>query len=330
MKLEQLAGVTDLDGTVGESTVDAWIRERRAPLFRTIPGVEEDGWVAFHREELRRHAAADGALVVHAPELPAVFVARALDWDTGILGVPLAILDYALFPASVSGGDVAAALRELFSMMRDRGWRLVVHKSCPADIDAMAAVGRAGFDLLCMHLEFLFDTASMAEQAAPLEGYVFEEARPEDEAELGELSARNHAAMDRFRVDPCVPQDRVPEVYREWARNSVRGYADLVWVARKDDVIVGFGTWGSRSRLAEHTGVRCAEYQLGAVAESERNRGLFRRITAGALVELARRGETWGSGATNSLNTPTQRCFQSLGAWVHAPILTFRKDLDVV
>ena len=96
--------------------------------------------------------------------------------------------------------------------------------------------------------------------------------------------------MDRFRMDPCIPQDRVQEIYREWARNSVRGYADLVWVARReeDNVIVGFGTWGSRAGLAEHTGVRCAEYQLGAVAEGERT-ALTGPFRTGALHTITRR-----------------------------------------
>ena len=149
-----------------------------------------------------------------------------------------------------------------------------------------------------------------------------------DEADLlGELSARYHAAYDRFRIDPLLPADRVPEIYREWARNSVRGYADLVWVARRGGEPVGFGTWGVRDRLADAAGLNVAEYQLGAVAASERNQGLFRTLTLGALHRLGEMGQTWGSGATNALNTPTQRCFQRLGAWIHAPICTYRKDL---
>jgi GNAT superfamily N-acetyltransferase len=161
-----------------------------------------------------------------------------------------------------------------------------------------------------------------------LEGYSFGPARPEEEDQIASLSAENFARFDRFNVDPRVPREKVPDVYREWARNSMHGYADLVWVARHEDRVAGFGTWGRRAVLAEKTGVRCACYQLGAVAPEHRQRGLFKRITAGALARLHEWGETWGSGATNSLNTPTQRCFQTLGAWIYSPVLTFRKDLS--
>ena len=327
MKLQEMSTGAGLVSRIGEERVRAWIRERESLLFRTLPGMEPERWVSYHAAELERLGTMPGAVVFEAPEVPCVLVGRPLEWDTGILGIPMASLDYLLFPGDAPPESVREALSAACGAFRERGWRLLIHKSSPADLAAVNILGRCAFDLLTVHLEYVFPADVMHEHAAPREGYVFEEANAGDEEALGELSAANHATTDRFFIDALLPRDRIPEVYREWARNSVRGHADLVWVARRDGRPVGFGTWGIRERLMEHTGIRCAEYQLGAVDAGERNRGLFRRITAGALARLAERGEKWGSGATNALNTATQRCFQSLGAWIHASIFTFRKDL---
>ena len=298
----------------------------------------DEGFQRFHQSELARIATDPASTLIYCEEIPALAVLRPLPWDSGLLQMSLGSFDYLLFPElpedALRRELLDAFLDHVTCHARELGWQLLLHKSCTADASSTGALTRNRFELLTIHLEFLFEISRLPSLDPNFDGQGYEwkeyqigPARADEEEALGELSANYHAAFDRFRIDPLLPAARVPEIYREWARNSVRGYADLVWVARREGEPVGFGTWARRSRLEDATGICCAEYQLGAVASSERNRGLFRTLTHGALHGLGELGQQWGSGATNALNTPTQRCFQRLGAWVHSPIVTYRKDL---
>ncbi|MCI0650732.1 MAG: hypothetical protein L0Z55_02490 [Planctomycetes bacterium] len=312
-----------------EATLRDWLAARSSLLGRNLPGMTAKGFLDYHVAELQGAHRRDDAMTFFDAATPALFICRRLAWDSGLLGFPIASLATFIFPADCAAERAGAALRALCGELRERGQRMCIHKCSAADGATLAALRSAGFDLLTVHLDYLFD--AHAARAAPreLEGYEIGEARAAEAEPVAALSRTYYAETDRFHVDPLVPRDRVGAVYEEWARNSFRGYADLIWVARKEGRPVGFGTWGLRGLLAEVTGIRCAQYQLGAVEASERGRGLFRRITAGALARLAERGQRWGTGATNAMNYATQRCFQGLGAANHEPILTFRKDLQL-
>lgn len=308
-------------------SVAAWLVERPGLPYRSLPGMEQERWVVHTVDELARMAAAPDTLLATAPDVPCLLVFRKLAWDTRITGVPIALLEWLLFPHAARAERMAEIVRAAALRLRDEGSRLIIHKASAADVTALEALGRAGFDLLTVHLDYILDAERAAGERHEVPGYEFGVARTDEEEAIGELSAGNFALFDRFQVDRLVPRASVPEVYREWARNSVRGFADLVWVARRGGRVCGFGTWSARRSLAERTGVACAWYGLGAVAESERGRGLFRRITGGALAHLHGTGIRWGVGATNALNIATQRTFAALGGWNQGPILTFRKDL---
>lgn len=324
--LRELEGAAELDRAVGAEQLTAWIGQRVGLPYRTLAGMTPDACNAFHAGRVR--TLADDALVLFADEVPCLMIVRRLAWDSELLGIDVGMLDYFLFPDGVTDDALAGALSDACRLARARGWQLLVHKSSTADLRAVTAVGRAGFDLLAVHLDYLLPTASVAARRAPPVGYAFAPVRPGDEAALAAISAENNAPYDRFRVDPLVPQERVANLYAEWARNSLRGHEDIVWVARRAGRPVGFAIFALRQELAVVTGVRCADYRLAAVDRAERGRGVFGALTAAALRHLAGRGEPFVSGATNVLNVPAQRAFQALGGWVQAPVLTHRMDLS--
>ena len=318
-----------LESIVPDSRLLEWIEGATGLPYRTLPGVELDRWCRFHADRVRQAVADDASRVTvgrSGNDAQALAVVKPLPWDTEVLGRPVFSLEYLLFDRAA---DVDAVVEVVRAAVRgiDSASGSLLYKTSSADVPALAAIGRAGFDLLTIHLDHLFDTKLAAEGSHDLDGYEFGEAREDEVEAIGEVSAHNYALTDRFTVDPLVPPERVPEVYRQWAMNSVRGFADLVWVARRDGVPVGFGTWSIQRGLAEATGVTVAWNGLASVASSERNRGLFRRIKSGALAELHRRGVPWVCSPTNVLNIPTQRCFASVGAYNYAPILTYRLDL---
>ncbi|MBM3290488.1 MAG: GNAT family N-acetyltransferase [Candidatus Hydrogenedentes bacterium] len=203
-----------------------------------------------------------------------------------------------------------------------------MHKTSPANFGVLAAMAPAGFDLLCCHLDYLADADRAAQLSKPIEGYEFGPARSDEEEQVARLTQDNYALMDRFNIDPLVPRDRVRSVYYEWGRNAFHGYSDLVWVARHEGNVVGISFWSDRAHLETLTSVKCALNQLGAVDRRHAGRGIFRRIQSTVLAHYRQRGVRWATMATNALNHPTQRSFQSIGAVIFDSTFTFRKDLQ--
>ena len=225
---------------------------------------------------------------------------------------------------------MAAALDAVNDELRARGWQLLVHKTHHLDVVASSALARAGFDPLCIHLDHIFDLERIAAEppgvAAP-EGITFGAARREEADIIGELSSRSYAPFDRYQIDPLLPDDRAPEIYREWARNSVRGYANLVWVARREEEPIGFATFHRTEALEAATGVVWWDFRLLGVSTAARGQRLSWPLVDGAFRHIVTLGGQRATSATNAVNAPAQRLFRRFGAWIHTPIHTFRRDL---
>lgn len=328
MSIELVPRDTPLFDAAPEAAVRACILERQSLPYRNIPGMNEDRWVEFHLDDIKTSHRRDTSLTYYDAKLHCLIMARRLPWDTQVLGIPAISLDHLFFPAQTETADVVARLNSVCAQWRAEGLRLLVHKTSPANHGVIAAMAPAGFDLLCNHLDYLADGAKAALLYSPLEGFEFGPARPDEEEEVAHLSQNNFALMDRFNIDPLVPRDRVPLVYYEWGRNAFRGYADLVWVGRKDGRVAGLTFWSHRKRLLEMTGVACEMIQLAAVDSRLRGQGVFRRLLATVLMHLNDTGTRWATIPTNVINYPMQRSIQSVGCVIHDAVLTFRKDLQ--
>ena len=328
MALERVPRATPLFDAVPANTIRSWILERKSLPLRTLPGMKEDLWADYHLDDIQSLHQKNGAVTIYDSKIPCLLMARRLDWDTRILGVPSISLDHVLFSNGVETGAIVTALGAACAQWREEGQRLLLHKTSPANFGVIAAMAPAGFDLLCHHLDYLSDAVKSARLSAPLDDYEFGPARPDEEEQVAQLAQNNYAPMDRFNLDPLVPRDRIPAVYYEWGRNAFHGHSDLVWVARRGGKVVGITFWSDRKRLETITGVNCALNQLGAVDSRDAGRGVFRRMTATVIEYLHERGARWGTIATNVLNYPLQRSVQGIGYAIHDSLFTFRKDLQ--
>jgi hypothetical protein len=327
MPFEVVPGGTPLFDAVPEVSIRKWIFEQKVLPLRTVPGIREERWADYHLSEIEAlHAKAD-TVTLWSAEIPCLLMARRLTWDTAILGVPNMSLDHILFPNAADLEAVCGTLKAACARWCEEGNRFIVHKTSPSHLGILTVLGRAGFDMLCVHLDYLANAVKAASLATPLEGYEFGVARPEEEEAVATLTRNNYALMDRFNIDPLVPRDRVPWLYWEWGRNAFHGYSDVVWVARHEGKVVGISFWSYRKRVFEFTGVDCALNQLGAVDVSQWNKGLFRRITGTVLGHLREQGAEWGTISTNVLNHSLQRSVQALGCAIHEAVVTYRKDL---
>jgi hypothetical protein len=328
MPFELVPRDTPLFDVVPESAVRAWILERKSLPLRTLPGMKEDRWADYHLDDIQSLHQKSGAITLYDPAAPCLLMARRLDWDTRILGVPSISLHHFFFSNETDTKTVVDLLNTASKQWRDEGLRLLVHKTSPANFGVIAAMAPCGFDLLCNHLDYLSDAERAAQISKPIDGYDFGPARPDEEEQVAQLTQNNYALTDRFNLDPMVPRDRIPAVYYEWGRNAFHGHSDLVWVARRGGKVVGITFWSDRKRLETITGVNCALNQLGAVDSRDAGHGVFRRMTATVIEYLHERGARWGTIATNVLNYPLQRSVQGIGCAIHDSLFTFRKDLQ--
>ena len=328
MSLELVPGETPLFDAVPERLVRDWILERKSLPLRSLLGMKDDRWADYHLDEIRLLHQKPGVTTLYNANVPCLIIARRLDWDTRLLGVPSISLEHFLFSNGAEIAGVVRLLNDACSQWRDEGLRLLVHKTSPANFGVIAAMAPCGFDLLCNHLDYVSDAEKSAQLSKPLDGYEFGVARPDEEEQVAQLTQNNYAMMDRFHLDPLVPRDRVPALYYEWGRNAFHGHSDLVWVARRDGRVAGITFWSDRKKLETITGVNCALNQLGAVDARETGHGVFRRMTATVIAHYHERGARWGTIATNVLNYPLQRSVQGIGCVIHDSVFTFRKDLQ--
>lgn len=328
MPLELVPSATPLFDAVPVNTVRAWILERQSLPLRSLPGMKEDRWADYHLDEIQLLHQKPGAITLYDSKVPCLIMARRLDWDTRLLGVPSISLEHFFFANSTPTETAVALLNAACRQWCDEGLRLLVHKTSPANFGVLATMAPCGFDLLCNHLDYLSDAQAAAKLSKPIDGFEFGLARPDEEEQVGQLTKNNYALMDRFNMDPLVPRDRVAPLYYEWGRNAFHGYSEIVWVARRDGKVVGITFWSWRKKLDTMTGVNCALNQLGAVDASAAGHGVFRRMTATMLEYLYERGPRWGTIATNVLNYPLQRSVQGIGCVIHESLFTFRKDLQ--
>ncbi|HRK35922.1 MAG TPA: hypothetical protein PLJ47_15105 [Candidatus Hydrogenedentes bacterium] len=329
MTFETISRETPLTDAVPEPMLRAWIVERNSLPLRNVPGMELSRWADYHIDEIATLHKNANCSTYFAPSIPCLMITRFLSWDTEILGISCMSIEHLLFSKDCDLLSVQRFIDTICNQWRDAGHTLAVHKTSPANLGVIAAMGHTGFEMLSIHLDYLADAPKVGACFTPLEGFEFGPARPDEQEGVAKLTSTNYALMDRFSIDPLVPRDAVPKLYWEWGMNAFRGYSELVWIARHEGEVVGITFWTHRKKLERITGVNCELNQLGAVDSRFWNKGLFRRMTASVLGHLAEGGARYGSIATNILNHSLQRSVQNLGCTINDSVITFRKDLRV-
>jgi hypothetical protein len=111
-----------------------------------------------------------------------------------------------------------------------------------------------------------------------------------------------------------LPPENALEVFRQWAMNSLRGYADRVAVARLNGAIVGYCTWRIHKTAHIHTGLRLANLDLTAVLPEARFQYVLTSLVEDGLAWLGAQGVAYGEVYTHALNAGMQRACAFLGA----------------
>ena len=129
----------------------------------------------------------------------------------------------------------------------------------------------------------------------------------------------------RFHADGRFDAARCDELYATWIENSVRGYADQVLVAERNNAPVGYLTLhGPEPNAAPGTTGRTARIGLFAVHERWRQQGVGRDLLRGAAHTLGAEGVIETSVVTAGRNVASLRVYKSegfntidVGLWYH-------------
>ena len=199
-----------------------------------------------------------------------------LPWDSRFFGLSIA----RAIPSRLNDESCAAVL----DWCRSRRVDCLYFLCALEDTSTQRVVTDAGFQLVSVKV-------TLARSGEAGSGEIQGHTRPATMADiprLRDIAAASHLDT-RFHSDGNFDPARCRELYATWIENSVRGYADQVIVAERDNTCVGYITLHVDGKQAPDAAARTGRIGLFAVDERWRNRGIGRdllRRAAGVLREL--------------------------------------------
>lgn len=249
--------------------------------------------------------------------LVGVLLLEELPWDSAQYGMAMGRIS-ALHTApettmEVAGQLVSAALR----FCREQGWRYMDFQPPAGDLSGLNAALSLGFRLVASTLALVWelDTPLPTPPASPASLRI---ATPKDADLVAALAARAIDPYSRFASDPQLKPGKAGDIFGAWAANSVKGYADRVFLAELDDELVGYCTWKIHAQGRRHFDLHHANLDLTAVAPEARGRHILSALMHAGLAWLQGEGFNSAEVVTHILNGPMQRAAHRYGATTRA------------
>jgi hypothetical protein len=222
-------------------------------------------------------------------------------------------VDHLLRGEEAQGDLIGELLTATIDRCRAQRIQHVTARVDVADMDAVAALERAGF-LLMDALVTYFTHPRRAEPTAVKEFGRVRPLQPSDADQVLEVTREAYQGYrGRFHLDPHVPGARSDEFYLEWARQCLTGrMADRIVVA--DDGRGGIHGWASTRLLEPVSSVGGVKVFAGSLGACRRDKpgayaGLIRALAlenylAAAVTETQ----------TQNHNVSTVRIYEAVGA----------------
>ena len=222
-----------------------------------------------------------------------------LSWDSQFFGLSIA--------RAVPSRLDAPTRDAMLDWCRSHGIDCLYFLGAPDDTATIQQLDAGGFQLVGVRV-------TLARSAAAGRGDVggsVRQATVRDIPALRDIALSAHRDT-RFHADSRFDPARSDELYATWIENSVRGYADQVLVAERDDTPVGYVTLHAEASDADAAG-RLARIGLFAVHARYRNQGIGRDLLRSAADTLASAGVTGTSVVTAGRNVAALRLYKSEG-----------------
>lgn len=237
-------------------------------------------------------------------------------WDTEFFSVPIGRIN-----VSTLDDDVIAAVLE--EARRD-GLRCLYFEADPNDQSTVLAVERNTFHLVDVRvvLEYSFGSQppSFLKHPVPSE-LVITEAVESDLPHLEEIAA-GVGEFSRYTFDDNFGTQDNERLYRMWIRNSLRGLADIVFVARWADDRVG-----AIGLITCKAGRGISQIELAGVHHEHRRKGVGAGLVRAALDWAESQSARQMQVVTQARNVPAQRLYQHMGFLTKAMSLYYHKWL---
>ena len=280
-----------------------------------LPGVTREQAAAVLIDQILPKVENPDVDIVLAAEddaLEGFVMVEPLPWDSGIYGMPMGRIAM-LYATGVP--EEAAAIKQMLmqsamQIAHDRDYQFLDFQPHVGDITSIQAASAMGFDVIGTCLCMVWELHSYADAAIPS----LKAATSADAAELGEAAAQAIDTFSRFALDPALDSAQTPEVFRQWATNSVNGYADRVNVVRSAAQISGFSTWKLHKTLPKYTPLQLANLDLAGVIPEARNKGILTSLVRDGLDWAREQEVPLAEVVTHVLNSGMQRACGQLGA----------------
>lgn len=254
-------------------------------LARGLGAALKDHWRRVFAESLRKPGG--GALVAHdGTRIIGAVVCTRRSWESKVLDAPVAVLEHFIVdPTAPNQREAAVALLgNAEDWATAEGLACLMCKVYSDDAVSIHALERSGFLMMDTLLDLVYDAkADPLEHVPPPQLPSGADIRSAADADEDRLAALARVAFSghfgRFNVDERIPKSTALNVYAQWIKSSLRGFADLVLVAEMDDRLVACSIWKNPSAAASEAGVRIADYSLTLVDPDYSGRGLFRALT---------------------------------------------------
>jgi dTDP-4-amino-4,6-dideoxy-D-galactose acyltransferase len=208
--------------------------------------------------------------------------------------------------AAVSPADIRADLLD----RAEGGAGFFSAKIATRDVMAVTHATQAGFSVVDVNVTFDWDSdgAGASGNAPNHNGVMTIDAADADDAAAVEAIAGRCFAFSRFHLDPAVGLDRANEVKRQWARNACHGRASAVYVARRQNDVVGF-----LAVLENRSGAGTdAIIDLVGVDAGHQGQGAGRALSRSFVEQWRGRADRLRVG-TQISNIPAMRLYESIG-----------------
>lgn len=177
-------------------------------------------------------------------------------------------------------------------------------KQAVGDIAAVETLVHAGFNVVDVGVTL--DHNGETVHADGVNGVTVESATLDDEASIVDVAGRCFV-YSRFHADRRIDAEQADNVKREWVRNSCRGRAAAVYVARRAGEVAGF----LAVMLRDGADSRAAIDLIGVDA-GHQGKGVGRSLSLRFIREWRDRADRLVVG-TQAANIPALRLYESLG-----------------
>lgn len=171
------------------------------------------------------------------------------------------------------------------------------------DVASVEKLTRSGFSVVDVGVTLSHE--GFVTESRPADGVTIDVAASVDEDAIVDVAGRCFS-YSRFHADRRIGAERADRVKREWVRNSCRGRAATVYVARRAGELAGFLAVMARDNGNE------AAIDLIGVDEAHQGQGVGRSLSARFVREWRSRAGRLVVG-TQAANIPALRLYESLG-----------------